>query len=94
MRDGLPKRIRQNEAAVVNLDNSYGPGTHWVCYKKIQNAIYYFDSFGNMPPPKELLNYFKPTSKVFYNHTREQPANTSICGHLCLEFLRRPVSYM
>jgi len=94
MRDKLPKSIRTYESGIVNLDNSYGPGTHWVCYKKILDVVYYFDSFGDIPPPKELMQYFKRGVKVFYNNTREQPSNSSICGHLCLEFLRRPISHM
>jgi len=94
MKDELPRTIKQYETGIVNLDNSYGPGTHWVCYKKVDNVVYYFDSFGNIPPPQELINYFRPALKVFYNYSREQPHNTSICGHLCLEFLRRPVSLM
>ena len=94
MRDKLPTSMWKNESAIVNLDDSYGPGTHWVCYKKIQDVVYYFDSFGNIPPPRELMKYFNKTSKVFYNESREQPANSSICGHLCLEFLRQPVSHI
>ena len=92
MRDRLPSKIWENETGIVNLDDYSGKGTHWVCYKKLQHNIYYFDSIGNIPPPIELLQYFKPATHVMYNNDNKQPINTSICGHLCLEFLATPVS--
>lgn len=51
MRDRLPKKPFINECAVVNLDSIYGSGTHWVAYCKKKNDVYYYDSFGNLPPP-------------------------------------------
>lgn len=87
MKDKLPARIWENETGIVNLDNANGPGTHWVCYKKIFDTVYYFDSFGNLPPPKELMKYFKPAKNVMYNFNRIQLENTNICGQLCLDFL-------
>lgn len=92
MKDDLPKTMWKNESGIVNLDNSNGPGTHWVCYKRLGETVYYFDSFGNLPPPKEVKHYFRSSNHVFYNYERQQPDNTSICGHLCLEFLAKSVS--
>lgn len=92
MKDDLPARIRKNESGIVNLDNTSGTGTHWVCYKKITDTVYYFDSFGNLPPPEELLKYFKPAKNVFYNFNRWQKDETNICGHLCLDFLATSVN--
>lgn len=94
MKDNLPKTMWKNESGIVNLDNSTGPGTHWVCYKKLGEKVYYFDSFGNLPPPKEVQAYFGSANQVFYNYQRQQPDNTSICGHLCLEFLAKSVSQL
>ena len=94
MKDALPGKIWKNETGIVNLENSEGPGTHWICYKKLDRIIYYFDSYGNMPPPKELQRYFRTAKQVFYNYNREQPDNTIICGHLCLDFLARSVSQL
>uniref|UniRef100_A0A1I7X7L0 ULP_PROTEASE domain-containing protein n=1 Tax=Heterorhabditis bacteriophora TaxID=37862 RepID=A0A1I7X7L0_HETBA len=39
-------------------DEPLKQGTHWVCYKKIQEKSYYFDSFG-LDPPEEIINYLK-----------------------------------
>jgi hypothetical protein len=36
MKDQLPNKIQKNESMIINLDNSSGPGTHWVCSKKIK----------------------------------------------------------
>jgi len=47
----------RNES-IVNLDNTTGPGTHWVAYAKRNNRVVYFDSFGNLRSPKELVRYF------------------------------------
>jgi hypothetical protein len=94
MKDKLPKKMWENETGIVNLDNFSGVGTHWVCYKKLQNTVYYFDSFGNLPPPIELQNYFKTAHSVLYNFDRLQKFGTSVCGHLCLEFLATSVSML
>ena len=92
MKDALPSKIWTNETGIVNLDNSDGPGTHWVCYKKLLDNVYYFDSLGNLQPPKELQHYFETSKNVFYNFNRRQMPNTNICGHLCLEFLATSVN--
>lgn len=94
MKDALPEKMWENETGIVNLDDSDGSGTHWVCYKKLGEHIYYFDSFGDLPPPKELQHYFHMAKEVRYNYDREQPDETSICGHLCLDFLARSVSHL
>lgn len=57
MLDKLPKKPYQYECGIVNLDSSTGPGTHWVAYYKNKRNVKYFDSFGNLKPPLELINY-------------------------------------
>lgn len=94
MKDALPQKIWKNETGIVNLDNSMGSGTHWICYKKLGKVVYYFDSFGDLQPPKELQHYFRKAENVFYNYNREQPDETSICGHLCLNFLAKSISQL
>lgn len=86
MRDTLPSAPKENESAIVNLDSSFGNGTHWVCYKKVKDIVYYFDSFGNLKPPRELLQYFG-NCDIYYNYERKQNFNSVVCGHLCLQFL-------
>ncbi|KAK4885619.1 hypothetical protein RN001_001890 [Aquatica leii] len=104
MRDNLPKGgPHENECGIVNLDSTRGPGTHWVCYRKHGSTVWYYNSFGNLRPPCELIDYFRgncnnttattttttttTTPTIYYNYEREQKFNTTICGHLCLKFL-------
>lgn len=86
MKDALPLKPRKYERAVVNLDNQSGDGTHWVAYKKYNKKVSYFDSFGNLQPPKEIKKYLRGC-EIKYNHDRYQNYNTVICGQLCLQFL-------
>lgn len=85
MRNELPPKPKDIECAIVNLDSSENEGTHWVAYVKHFNYCEYFDSFGDLKPPIELIRYLK--FNITYNYCRYQRFNTSNCGHLCLKFL-------
>ena len=88
IRNELPKSgPLEYESAIVNLDDKDGPGTHWVVYRKINNQVIYFDSFGNLQPPLDLIEYLGAGSIVKYNHEKYQDYDTVVCGHLCLKFL-------
>jgi len=84
LRDTLPKKPKQNECAIMNLDDTSGDGTHWVAWFKRGNNKFYFDSLG-LPPPTELNNYL---GDVFYPTAQIQPKQAVICGHLCLFVLK------
>lgn len=88
MRDNLPEKCNNNECGIVNLDTSEGAGTHWVAYSKKHKDIFYFDSFGDLPPPKELITYFGSDALIYYNYLSYQEYDTVICGQLCLTFLK------
>ena len=87
MRDNLPINNKpwKRECGIINLDNSKGPGTHWIAYSKNHNNIQYYDSFGNLKPPAEVVKYLG--NKLWYNYNKHQQFNTYNCGHLCLKFL-------
>lgn len=85
MRDSLPKHPRLRECGIINLDSSIGDGTHWVAYYKNKDHKEYFDSFGNLQPPLELVTYLG--SDIEYNYRQHQKYNSFNCGHLCLKFL-------
>lgn len=91
MRNDLPKAgPKKNESAIINLDQKDGFGTHWVAYRKNDDIVNYFDSFGNLQPPYELMEYFDAGSnniKIMYNRERYQNFDSFNCGHLCLNFL-------
>jgi len=66
----LPTGVRRNKNGIVNLDNAEGPGTHWVVYTKRRNRAIYFDNFGNLRPPKEIVRYLENNvTQIEYNHT-------------------------
>ena len=38
--------IENNRSMILNLNNSYEPGSHWIVLKRVKNSIFIFDSFG------------------------------------------------
>lgn len=86
MRDTLPQSPKQHESGILNLDQNSGSGTHWVAYKKTDDKVIYFDSFGNLNPPKEFIKYMKRI-KIYFNSDQYQSFGSSNCGHLALSFL-------
>jgi len=50
-------RARYVETRVVYLNDVDGSGTHWVAYTKRGSRAVYFDSFGNLQPPKKIVRY-------------------------------------
>lgn len=88
MRDSLPSgKPRKNECMVINQDSKHNNGTHWACFVKSNRNVFYFDSFGKLSPPLELINYLGSDCSIYYNSERYQEFDTIICGHLCLRFL-------
>jgi hypothetical protein len=90
MRNKLPKKIRKYESGIVNLDNYDSGGTHWTAYIKNGKNITYFDSYGDLRPPSELLSYFHSDKKhniINYNYDNYQKFTRTNCGQLCLKFL-------
>lgn len=87
MRNGLPKTAHRIECGILNLDTN--DGTHWTCWIKKNGQVLYFDSFGNLRPPIELVLYLKSSGpcEIQYNHRRFQNFNALNCGHLVLNFL-------
>ena len=87
MRNKLPEGgPYYQESAIVNLDDVSGPGTHWVAYRKLGDKVQYFDSFGDLRPPTDVMLYLN-VDEVQYNIKQYQKFDTYWCGHLCLKFL-------
>lgn len=88
MRDNLPSiKPWKNECMVINHDSIRNSGTHWTCYVKKDTNVFYFDSYGKLAPPLELIRYLGSNCNIYYNSKRYQEFDTIICGHLCLKFL-------
>lgn len=92
MREALPQKgPRENESFVINLDDLHAPGSHWCAVQKKGSTVNYYDSFGDLEPPPELIAYLQrqtsPPVRIFYNYEQQQDFDTVWCGHLCLAFL-------
>lgn len=89
MRDRLiwKKKTNGKECWILNHGSSRTDGTHWTALAKINNVAFYFDSFGKLPPPIEVIDYLGSNIRLYYNTEKYQSYGTTICGHLCLRFL-------
>ena len=54
---------------------------------KKNNKVSYFDSFGQLGPFPELVNYLT-NCEISYNNFRYQTYNQATCGSLCVLFLK------
>lgn len=83
-KDLLPKKLL-NGFYIVNMQNSHdGNGTHWVCFLKKNDEIFYMDSFGS-PAPIEIQNHFK---NYYYNDEQIQDVDSEACGYYCIAFIQ------
>ena len=55
-RDNLPNKIKDG-AYVINLDEYYDIGTHWITLYINNKTVTYFDSFGIEHIPKEVKKF-------------------------------------
>lgn len=69
-RNHLPEKIHQKERGNINLDEDRGYGTHRITYKINGPQVMYFDSYGNLPPPLEMVSYFNSNGPyhIQYNY--------------------------
>ena len=51
----MPDKIK-DEAYVINLDQHFDIGTHWIALYVYGKTVTYFDSFGIEYIPKEINN--------------------------------------
>ena len=62
---------------IINLDDSKGPGTHWVAMiSNSEDKAIYFGSFG-VPPPEEVINVH---DHWYYNYCQYQNPRSVMCG--------------
>lgn len=88
MRDQLPRKPNRIECWILNqASNDHPTGTHWCALAKVDSKAYYFDSFGKLPPPLEIIDYLGESVHLQYNYNKYQDYDEIICGRLCLIFL-------
>ena len=84
-RDSLPNKIK-DEAYIINLDEYFEIGTHWIALYVKNNNITYFDSFGVEHVPKEIIKFIK-NKNIKTNIFRIQAYDSIMCGYFCIGFI-------
>ena len=91
-RENLPNKINDG-AYVINPDEHYDIGTHWVALYVTAESITYFDSFGVKQIPKEIKRCIKRPIKgtikrftIITNIFRIQAYDSVMCGYFCIGF--------
>ena len=88
-RDNLPNKIKDG-AYVINLDEHYEIGTHWIALYVNSETITYFDSFGDEHIPKEtkiFIKRFFDRFTVITNIFRIQAYDSVMCEYFCIGFI-------
>ena len=85
-KDNVPI-LKNNQSAIVNLDDSSGEGTHWLSYKKINDKIFYFDSYAVSFIPDIIKNQH-PNHKSICSIYRLQSLDSNQCARFCILFVR------
>jgi len=78
---------KKKQCDKIKSENSSEEGSHWAAYYK-NNDKKYFDSYGNVYPPKQLVKYLG-LKNLFWNYERFQnyndpPCHVSLCGGLLI----------
>ena len=79
--------LKNNESNIINLQDSDKNGSHWVSYKKIDNKIFYYDSYAVSFIPDIVKNQY-PKHKFICNIYRIQSIDSNQCGTFCILFVR------
>ena len=83
-RDNLPKI--KDGAYVINIDEYYDIGTHWVVFHVQNNDVTYFDSFGVEHIPEQIKTFIS-NKNIKTNIFRIQAYDSIMCGYFSLGFI-------
>ena len=84
-RDNLPDKIKDG-GYVINLDEYYDIGTHWIALYVNNETVTYFDSFGIEYIPKEVKKFIG-NRNIMSNIYRIQNYDSVMCGYFCIGFI-------
>ena len=84
-RDNLGSTVK-NGAYVINLDEYYDIGTHWVALYVYNKTVTYFDSFVVEHIPKEIMKFIA-RKKIITNIYRIQVYDSIMFGYFCIGFI-------
>ena len=81
-------KLKRNMNLIINLENSTGQGTHWVCLIIKGKNAFYFDSFG-AKPDTYVTRYCRLNElRLGYNNYIIQDLNSTQCGIFCIALLK------
>lgn len=91
--DKLPKKyINQRPLGlIINLDQSYLPGSHWIAlFIDDNNIAWYFDSYGRDINSKYIHEFLvsNKVSILFHNRKKLQGDLSQVCGPYCIYFIK------
>jgi len=86
MKDELEDNLKEGNY-IINLENSNQSGSHWTCFIKDKNNIYYYDSFGVVPPQNIYNISVKNSLNLYYIDKHDQNLDSTSCGWWCVSFL-------
>ena len=84
-RGNLPNKIK-DVTYVINLDEYFDIGTHWIALYVKNSDITYFDSFGVEHIPKEIKAFIEHRN-IKTNIFRIQAYDSIMCGYFCIAFI-------
>ena len=86
MKDELPsKKVLGNY--IVNFENSYQDGSHWVAMKLTEDTCYFGDSYGSTPPTLIYTFLKKYYKKIYFNNQIFQDYDSVLCGYYAIGIL-------
>ena len=81
----MPDKIKGG-AYVINLDEHFDIGTHFIALYVNARTVTYFDIFGVEYIPKEIKTFINNKS-IMANISRIQVYDTVMCGYFCIGFI-------
>ena len=74
---------------IINLQNSWQPGSHWVLLSCLERTIYYWDPFGALPT-QAVHNWVRSTQRpALYCNIDLQSFDSEACGYYCMYIAAR-----
>ena len=83
-RDNLSKI--KDGAYIINLDECFDIGTHWIASYASNNNVTFFDVFEVEHIPKEFKTFINK-STIVTNIFRIQECDSIMCGYFCIGFI-------
>ena len=85
-KDNVPI-LKNNQSTIINLQDSNQFGSQWTCYRKRNDKIFYFDSYGVAYIPDIIKDQY-PKHKFICNIYRIQSKLSNQCGRFCILFVK------